>query len=61
VTFLEQRALARKRLARIAVVYGIATALLVVLNVKNGGPSWWYFAAAGLGFAIVLQALRLGR
>ena len=61
MTFLDHRATARRRLARIAVVYAIATAALIVLNVKNGGPTWWYFAAAGLGFAIVLQGLRLRR
>jgi hypothetical protein len=52
---------ARRRLGRIAVGYAVVTAVLVVLNVVTHGPSWWYFAAAGLGAAIGLQALSLRR
>jgi len=53
------RAIARRRLGRIAVGYGVATAVLLAVNVATHGPSWWYFAAGGVGFAIVMQALRL--
>jgi hypothetical protein len=55
----ELRALARRRLARIAVVYAAATAVLVVVNVATRGPTWWYFAAGGVAMAILMQALRL--
>jgi hypothetical protein len=55
----ELRAIARRRLALIAVIYGAATAVLVAVNVATHGPTWWYFAAGGLGMAIVMQALRL--
>jgi hypothetical protein len=55
----ELRALARRRLARIAMVYAAATAVLVVVNVATHGPTWWYFAAGGVAMAIVMQALRL--
>jgi hypothetical protein len=57
----EARAMARKRLGRIAAVYAALTAAMVVMNLVTHGPTWWYFAAAGLGFAIVMQALRLRR
>jgi hypothetical protein len=53
------RAIARRRLGRIAFGYGAATAVLLAVNVATHGPSWWYFAAGGVGFAIVMQALRL--
>lgn len=55
----ELRALARRRLAFVAAVYAVATAVMVVVNVKTGGPTWWYFAAGGVALAIVMQALRL--
>jgi len=56
---LALRAIARKRLRHIAVGYAVATAVLLAVNVATHGPSWWYFAAGGVGFAIVMQALRL--
>jgi hypothetical protein len=55
------RAVARRRLARIAIVYAALTAVMVVANVATHGPAWWYFAAAGFALAIVMQALRLRR
>lgn len=55
------RALAQGRLSRIAVVYALMTAVMVVVNVATHGPSWWYFAAAGFGFAIAMQWMRLRR
>jgi presenilin-like A22 family membrane protease len=55
------RALARRRVARIAVGYAVVTAALVAVNVVTRGPTWWYFAAAGVGLAIGMQALRLRR
>jgi hypothetical protein len=55
------RAIARRRLRNIALGYGVATAVLLAVNVATHGPSWWYFAAGGVGFAIVMQALRLRR
>jgi hypothetical protein len=51
--------MARRRLARIALGYAAATAVLVAVNVATHGPTWWYFAAAGVALAIVMQALRL--
>jgi hypothetical protein len=53
------RALARKRLGRFALFYLVATAVLVVVNVKTHGPTWWYFAAAGVGMALAMRALQL--
>ena len=53
------RALARRRLGRIAVVYAALTTVMVVVNVATHGPSWWYFAAGGFALAILMQALRL--
>jgi len=55
------RALARRRMARIAVVYALLTAGMVIVNVATHGPSWWYFAAAGFGFAIAMQWMRVRR
>ncbi len=55
------RAVARRRLGLVALVYLVITAALVVVNVATRGPTWWYFAAAGVGTAIVMQALRLRR
>jgi hypothetical protein len=55
------RQIARRRLTRVAVGYAVATAVLVVVNVVTHGPSWWYFAAAGLGTALGMQALSLRR
>jgi peptidoglycan/LPS O-acetylase OafA/YrhL len=57
----ELRALARRRLARIAIGYLVVTAVLVVVNVATHGPTWWYFAAGGVALAIAMQALRLRR
>jgi hypothetical protein len=53
------RAVARRRLAWIAVGYAAATAVLVAVNLATNGPTWWYFAAGGVAVAIVMQALRL--
>jgi hypothetical protein len=55
------RVLAKRRLARIAAVYAVLTAVMVVVNVQTHGPSWWYFAAGGFALALLLQALRLRR
>jgi hypothetical protein len=54
-----RRALARRRLARIAVAYALAATVTVVVNAVLHGPTWWYFAAAGFGAALGMQALRL--
>jgi len=55
------RALARRRLGRFALFYFAVTAVLVVVNVTTHGPTWWYFAAAGVGTALGLRALQLRR
>jgi Na+-translocating ferredoxin:NAD+ oxidoreductase RnfD subunit len=55
------RAVARGRLARIAIVYAALTAVMIAVNVATHGPTWWYFAAAGFAFAFAMQALRLRR
>lgn len=53
------RALARKRLGLFALFYFAVTAVLVVVNVMTHGPTWWYFAAAGVGAALGMRALQL--
>ena len=57
----ELRALARKRLGRFALLYAGVTAVLVVVNVVTHGPTWWYFAAAGVGTALAMRVLQLRR
>jgi hypothetical protein len=57
----ELRALARRRLGRFALFYLAVTAALVVVNVATHGPTWWYFAAAGVGTALAMRALQLRR
>jgi hypothetical protein len=57
----ELRALARKRLGRFALSYLAVTGVLVIVNVATHGPTWWYFAAAGVGTALALRALQLRR
>lgn len=57
----ELRAIARKRLGRFALFYLAVTAALVVVNVTTHGPTWWYFAAAGVGTALAMRALQLRR
>jgi hypothetical protein len=57
----EPRAIARRRLGLIAAAYAVVTTVLVALNVATHGPTWWYFAAAGVGLSIGMQALRLRR
>ncbi len=61
LTPTELRALARRRLGRIAIAYFVVTAVVLAINVATRGPTWWYFAAGGVAFAIVMQALRLRR
>jgi hypothetical protein len=53
------RQLARRRLARIALGYFAAVAVIVAVNVLTHGPTWWYFAAAGVGAGLGLHALAL--
>ncbi len=55
------RTLARKRLGLFALFYLAVTAVLVVVNVATHGPTWWYFAAAGVGTALAMRALQLRR
>lgn len=55
------RALARKRLALFAIFYFVVTAVLVAVNLATNGPTWWYFAAAGVGAAFAMRALQLRR
>jgi hypothetical protein len=55
------RAVARRRLGRFALFYLALTAALVVVNVATHGPTWWYFAAAGVGTALAMRALQLRR
>ncbi len=55
------RALARKRLGLFALFYLAVTAVLVGINVATHGPTWWYFAAAGVGTALAMRALQLRR
>lgn len=57
----ELRAVARKRLGLFALLYVLVTAALVVVNVETHGPTWWYFAAAGVGAALGMRALQLRR
>ncbi|HEX8790262.1 MAG TPA: 2TM domain-containing protein [Polyangiaceae bacterium] len=55
------RSVARKRLGLFALFYFAVTAVLVVVNVVTHGPTWWYFAAAGVGTALGFRALQLRR
>lgn len=57
----EDRVLLKRRIARLAVAYVVVTAALVAFNVATSGPSWWYFAAGGFGFALLMHALRVWR
>lgn len=57
----DPRALARKRLGLFALFYLVVTGVLVVVNVMTHGPTWWYFAAAGVGTALAMRAVQLRR
>jgi hypothetical protein len=54
-----ERAWQKRKLARAAAIYVVLTAFLLFINLRSGGPSWWYWAAAGWGLAIAVQAIRV--